>query len=427
MLELKDVNFRLCKYRIDSIILTVPGVDPYQINTLGIADWVIEKDFDQYQYPYFRVTVGVPNNVFRAMRKNYDNIQAYVRIMYAYFKPQETVGAPGVKVRENVYLAGNFIVLMEDSSPHFTTEPEEITERQTLPKEGTPDFQNMTTVEILLYKQKDLNIIKKNPRVVYHNATLIDILTDYLRKIKLSNVLCSPPDNNMKRYPQFVLPPLRADEQILRICCDYGMHKYGTTLFFDFDKTYIINKVNKCTAWTPNEYKTIYVINPNLATQVGTTLQGCSYESADRCGYCTMVDAKASAASIEREQVFGTSFEAIDKHTGKHHEVNTNAVTVKGGGNISRVMGSYDGEVSTYHALKQRIEEESCVMTVVLDGIDLTMLEPNKQFCLTFISPKLKKYNRFYRLVRYTTSFIANDGQWFAPTVLATFVGKKPE
>lgn len=425
MKDINEVNFRMCKYKMDCIRLNVPGLpQPYQVNTLAIGDFVIEKDYDNYQYPFFRVTIGVPNKVRRLMRKSHTQITAYVRMVYAYFKTQETVGIPDMNPQEYTYLSENFYVFLEDSTPDVVTDVEEHIEKELLPDGIVTGYENMTTMEILLYKQSDLNIIKQTPTKVYRDVTLLDALTHYMIMTGIKNVLMTPPNNNLKRYHQFPIPPLRVDEQILRICGDYGMHKCGTTLFFDFDKTYLIEKVNKCTAWTPNEYKTIYVINPTAVAQVSTVLQGCSYES-DRCGYCTMTAARSNAASMEREQVFGSSIDVIDKKTGDYIDVTANATTISGGGGKSRTITSYDGDATTAYAMQQRLNEESTIMSAVLDGTDLTMLAPNKVYQLVFLSSKLSRYNGPYRLKKIVCSFREDDREWFVPTVLATFAGSK--
>ena len=144
MLDITEVNFRMCKYKIDSIVLTIPGMTDYEVKSLGIGDFVIEKDFDKYQYPYFRVIISVPNKIYRAMKKNHNNIQAYVRMVYAYFQTQETIGTPGFTPQESVYLADNFIVVMEESSPHVTVDTEESTEEQVLLDDNITDLQEAT-------------------------------------------------------------------------------------------------------------------------------------------------------------------------------------------------------------------------------------------------------------------------------------------
>ena len=425
MKSIDSINFRMCKYKMDRIQLTIPGLPkPYQVNTLAIGDIVIEKDFDGYQYPYFRVTIGVPNKVRRLMRKSHTQITAYVRMVYAYFKTQDTIGLPDMHTQEYTYLSENFYVFMEDHSPDVTMDVEEQIEKETLPDGIVTGFDNLTTIEILLYKKSDLNLVKQTPTKVYRNVTLLDSLVDYMNTVGMSKVLMTPPNNNLKRYRQFPYPPIRVDEQILRVCGDYGIHKCGTTLFFDFDKTYLIEKINKCTAWVPNEYKTIYVVEPTAAAQVSTIIQGCSYES-DHCGYCTMTSATSSADSMEREQVFGSRMDVIDKKTGDYVDVSANTTTISGGGKKSRTITSYDGDASTAYAMRQRMIEESNVLTAVLDGTDLTMLAPNKLYQLVFLSSNLSKHNGPYRLKKFTCAFHENDREWFTPTVLATFVGDK--
>lgn len=427
MIKIDKVNLRMCKYRIDKLILTIKGVsDPFTVEPLAIGDINIAKDFDQYQYPFFRLIINVPNKIYRAMRKNYNDITAYVRMTYAYFKTEETVGIGDQNPPEHPYITDNFLVFMDDATPQVNTEVQETVEEAVQPDDITYDPQNNTACEILLYRQNDLNIVKKTPTAVFHNVNLMDALAYYTNMIGMKNILCSPPNNNQERYTQFIIPPIRADEQILRICCDYGIHKCGTTLFFDFDKVYIVEKVNKCTAWVKNEYKTIYIVNPTLDSELTTIIQGCSYESSDHCGYCTMSNAQAVAASMEREQSFGAGMKVLDKKTGDYITISPKGSYVKGGGGDSRTMTLYEGEQYTASALKQRLEEEGLVLNVTLDGVDLTMLAPNKMYQLYFMTSKLSKYNGAYRLTKYECTFNAKDGQWFTPTALATFVGKVP-
>ena len=427
MKSLDEVNLKMCKYKVGKMIITIDGGEEYEVSPIAVGDILIDKDFDQYQLPFFRMTLGVPNIFFRKMKKKNDKLSAYVQIKKGYFELDKTTGESIGDPLESNYIADNFVLFMEDTSPQITEDLEEIIEQNT-PNfdKDVPDFENLTTLEILLYRKEDLNIIKQNPMKVYYKANLIDVLTHYLNMCGVKNILCSPPDGNTHVYEEYIIPPLRVDEQILRICTDFGMHKYGTTLFFDFERRYIINKINKCTAWYPNEYKKIYMINPPLASQFSTIVQGCAYES-DKCGYCTIRDVVADSFSMEKEQVFGSKMQILDKKTGVFEEIAPENTTVDGGGKSSRYMVSYDGDASTMHALKQRLEEEALTMKVCIDNADLTMLEPNKEYQLVFLDSKLSKYNGAYRLSKYTCTFRRNDREWYSPTIFAVFLGKKPK
>lgn len=428
MIALDDLNLKICKYKVNKVTITVEGEEPYEVRTVDVADMVIDKDFDQYEFPFFRLTVGINNAFYRKMKKKHNKISAYVQIKRGYFDINKTTGLPeDMPSNQDNFISDNFVVFMEDTSPHVTTDIEETTEKSTpFYDEYVSDYSNLTALEILLYKKTDLNIVKQNPMKVYHNANLVDILAHYLKLCGFRNVLLSPPDNNTNKYKEFILPPLRADEQILRICTDFGMHKYGTTLFFDFARTYIINKINKCTAWYPNEYKTIYVINPPILRQSTGFVQGCSYES-DKCGYCTMRDVVTDSFSMEREQVFGSKMQILDKKTGEFDVIEPKNTVVDGGGKSSRYMVSYDGDASTKYALQQRLEEEALAMKVIIDNADIDMMEPNKEYKLVFLDSKLSKYNGAYRLSKITVSFVRSDKEWYSPTILAMFLGKKPK
>ena len=66
-------------------------------------------------------------------------------------------------------------------------------------------------------------------------------------------------------------------------------------------------------------------------------------------------------------------------------------------------------------------------MKVAIDNADIDMMEPNKEYKLVFLDSNLSKYNGSYRLSRITVSFRKSDKDWFAPTIIAIFLGKKPK
>ena len=68
-MDFTSIKFRPYKYKIESFILTIPGLGDYNVDPKYITKIVIEKNYDRYIYPYFEVTMNVPNNVYRAAQK----------------------------------------------------------------------------------------------------------------------------------------------------------------------------------------------------------------------------------------------------------------------------------------------------------------------------------------------------------------------
>lgn len=419
MISLDEIDLQTCKYKVTKMTLNIPDMDEYEVNTLYISDFTISKEYDQYIYPYFNMRLTVPNQIFRAMRNHNDNVTAYVRIVYSLFDSSEV--ADDTKQRKEInYIADNFVIVNKDNSPTLTEDFSEIVERADV---ESGDLTNSTNMEIMMVKKDTLKLHTKVNNAIIVNSTLMDILTFLLNKAGAKNVLCSPPYNR-DTYKQFILPPMRLDENIHHICNDYGFHKEGTTIFFDYDTVYILAKNAKCTAWRDNEYRSTKIIyNPII--EDSTVTQGVYIDSKERVNYCTMAEATVDTQSMITDQVYGGNFNVIDNRTGTITSVNTNAKYLQGSGNINRNLIINSGSTDTASALAERVNEETMMARVAIDNVLLSMLEPNKEFELLFLSGKLSKYSGKYRIVSTFTTFKKSDGNWFTPSTYACFMGSK--
>ena len=419
MIALEDLDLKICKYKITKMTLDIPGMDTYEVNPLYISDFDISKEYDDYMYPYFNMRLTVPNQIFRAIRKNNNKVTAYVRIAYSLFDSSEVADDSKSRKVKN-FIADNFIVFSKDNSPTMTEDFSEIVEKADV---ESGDLKNSTNMEIFLIKKSSISLHDTIINAVIANRSLMDILTYLLMEAGASNILCSPPDNR-EIYKQFILPPIRLDESIHHLCNDYGFHKDGTMLFFDYDTIYILAKNEKCTAWRANEIKSTKIIyNPPISSGMAT--QGVYEDTSERVNYCTMFEATADTQSMVTDQVYGGNFQIIDNRTGIVTQARTNAKYSQGSGKINRNLIVNSGNKETSEALVERVNEETVMMRVAIDNVLLTMLNPNKEFELLFLSSKLSKYSGKYRLVSLYSTFKKSDGNWFTLSTYACFMGKK--
>ena len=75
-------KLKIVKYKIDQFILYIEDYGEFEVESQYIGSVIIEKDYDNYKFPFFEVFLSVPNKVFRAMRKKNIQISAYVRMKY---------------------------------------------------------------------------------------------------------------------------------------------------------------------------------------------------------------------------------------------------------------------------------------------------------------------------------------------------------
>ena len=77
---------------------------------------------------------------------------------------------------------------------------------------------------------------------------MTSIVAFICKKVGISNILMSPLSNR-KSYTEFKITPINAIDQLKNLIVNYKLHDKGTVMFFDLDRTYILSKEIKCTAW----------------------------------------------------------------------------------------------------------------------------------------------------------------------------------
>ena len=423
------MDLKLAKYKIDKLTLNIEGYGEFEVDPVYISSIMMEKDYDNYNFPYFELAVGLPIKIYRAMKKENIKNTCYIRIKYAYFPVDLNAlhadkDGKEFKPKEKNYMAKNFFIYGVEGTPNIVEDAEEAIEKELKIEKSPGDLNNMVTTYLLLYDEAMLQRVTKVFNEVITDCTLTDAVTRVLNLAGFSNVLMSPA-NNGRNYHEFTLLPLRVDAQLTHICNDFHMHTTGTRIFFDFEYTYIVSKSLKCDAWRPREYKKTYVIYdpPTLRAQ---RTQGCCEDPDDECNYCTMCNFSLTNPSYMEEQVYGLSYTHLDSKTGSITNVNSDAETVKGGKpSASRIIYNNSGESSTTQQMQSNIENTTAIWEVLIDSTIIDFLTPNKEFEFVFLSSKMSKYNGRYKIMRFTMNFDKSDGEWYLPVTRAFFAGKK--
>ena len=425
---------KVTKYKIDTMTLEIEDYGEFEVEPIYIGSMILEKDYENYNFPFFEITLSVPNKVYRAMRKKNITITAYIRMKYVDVKMDDPVSeqqSGGKNLPENTFMAKTFYVYGIEGSPTFTEEADEALEKfiGLDDKEGT-DLNNATTIDLLLYDVDIMNRIKGMVNEVITDCTLTDAVTRVLNYGGFKNVLMSPATNG-RSYHEFTLLPMRHEEQLERICNDYGIYSEGARIFYDFECTYILRRCLKCTAWRPGEYKRTYVIyNPQTIISGGEDAamrtEGTYEDGEEECNYCTMADVTLSSPNQYKDQVYGTSYLSIDTKTGNIQNVTSDSVTANDSGStVSRVVMTNRGNTGTTSEMVESINNENTMWEVLIDNMKIDYLDPNKEFVLFFNDKKLSKYNGQYAIKKFMTTFHKSDGEWFTTSTLATFAGKK--
>ena len=71
MMEIKELLkvLKVAKYKIDKFTLTIEGYGDFDVKPIYISSIVMEKDYDDFSFPFFELTITIPNKIYRAMKK----------------------------------------------------------------------------------------------------------------------------------------------------------------------------------------------------------------------------------------------------------------------------------------------------------------------------------------------------------------------
>lgn len=415
-MKIEDIKSSKVRYRIDSAILNIKSLKkPYEIDTRFIASMFLNKDFDNYYLPFFTISVGLPNSVYREMKKNPNDNTIALDIKKGWYKKDEDGYIPPFKS----YLKDTFYIFMEDSSPDTTEEMQKTIEATA--KNGM-NMGDLIFVDLLVYNKTYLFNLQTIVNNIITSAPLIDIVAFLCNKIKIKNVLVSPP-SGYTAYKEFRLLPIPAINMLERICNTYALHKYGSLVFFDLNMGYIIEKDYACSAYATNEVKTTYLASAPKFTNGNTDISGCYHNTTEKY-YAIALDSNNIQISNKDEKnttLLGDDTITVNTGSGKV-KTSSNKTTSSGKINIQKVVIQNDGS-DTSSAQKSAIEEESKILTASMMYVDLDILNPNKRFVLTIDDNNQKKYNGNYRITQLSCMF-TKEGEYFCPKITCEFKGK---
>ena len=422
-MNIDDIKSGLCKYILKAFKISIPGVQPYELDPSFVGDMIIERDYDNSYFTLFITTITVPNWIARAMRSANDGITAFITIQYGLFEDisMETMPSWGL----GNYVNDNFLVFFEDNTPSLTEADEIKFEKEAgIYQEGMTSSEN-STMKIAMYNAKYLKSAKEPVNTILTNTNIVDAVTYTLNRGGVGRVLMSPPTSPTK-YKELVITPVTVLEQLERLTQEYVLHNNGTTIFFDLNTCYILDKTNRCTAFVAGEYKTTYIASINESDPMLGKASGCYSNPKEKYNLCLILgnSIKVSTESMINDQLIGNDVVAIDSTTGEvitsmSGAKNSSALTTS---KPNRTIIAPSGSINTVKALINSNKESSKVVSVGLDYINFKMLDPNKEFIITMDSAKYKAYSGKYRITKMTST-LKKEGGFYHPSAVCMFKG----
>lgn len=408
-MDLTKLKFQLVRYRFNALQLSVEGFDPFEVPKSQITGLYLEKNYEDEHYPFFVLSIVIPGYLYRAMRANPYKNTITMDLQAGYYN--NAIINPSEQVTFISKINGKFLCYMNDVTPELDEEKQ----NQLSIDDGTYKvgytYGDLANVDLLLYKQEYLDAGDKVVNQIC-NANLTDNIIYVCNQAGISKLRLSPP-NNTKVYSEFSITPISAIEQLERICNSYGYHSKGSTIFYDFDCLYIVDKNPECTVFIKNEYKTTYLASLTQLRQDDVDKSGCFKDDINKYNVINLIS--DSISINDNYQIQDSNLMYIDAKTGS-------VSTIQGDNNkkpLSKTLISDKGD-DTINAYSNAAKETGSILTVGMQYIDLSFLDVNKEFVFTTDVTKHQKYTGSYRISKYTCDFII-EGEYLSPIIMAEF------
>jgi hypothetical protein len=318
------------------------------------------------------------------------------------------------------YLSSRFLIFLDSTDISGTENMEkryEESEFDTINYQM--DGQTGSVLTLVLYNERYLKGSNKISYGTISGGNMTDVIAYLCTNAGINNILFSPATSG-KIPPQFVIPPMTLFDQLEYLQKEFSIHQNGTMVFFDLERAYIIDRDASCTAYATNEYKRTYIISAsNIGEEWGSSA-GCYDNSSEKYYACTIFgdSIPINDDSSITEHSMGSNLIYVDSSTGETYNIN---------GSDGSVNGVVYGVKNTnnYKAMQHKIRESGNVITVILQGINLNAVTPNKEFVLLHANKNKVFESTSYRLSSLNISF-GRRSKFYTVNAVCVFKSTQP-
>lgn len=414
---------RFVKYRVSRFDIVIPGLsEPYTVDPEKIGDFTIEKDYENFYFPYIEISVMIPKDIRQKILEHHDDISVFMKLEYAQYEDLYETDPNNVIYMNGTIFDQKFYALIDDETPMLTAG----TPSSRRSEEIGTDFQDIALkpLQMALYNYDHFFGTNQTINAILADASYSDAIIYCLNQANVKNVLMSPAQKNSLQR-QIIITPIPILEQLNRLCNEYHIHSAGTTLFFDYDCAYILDKRLGCTAYRDNEYKTTYLVSYPFTKDGSQIMTGFYSNSKERYTAINITgnNIAIQGSSITMDRIVGRNAVIIDSNSGKVASTSANLRTSKGTKNkINRVIVTDTGDDPS-SVLQQTMENSQRTLNLLCSDVNINALTPNKEFIFSTDNPQYNELCGKYRILYMASSF-AKDGSMYKCVSVCKFSGK---
>ncbi len=402
------------RYKIESVFILIKD-ESFEIPAERVIKWKIDADYEQATFPVFGINILLESSRYYKIISNRNDVRFKIRFQsYNHDKHTEHDSLMKDCINEE------FKLYIEDYNSDYEANLKKEINNSLNKEEDVNELDGLQNeVEFFLFKSY-VTGMRSTINTVFNYCNLTTAIAYLLNRAGVKNTLLSPLDNT-KVYDSIVIPPLTVDKALRFLNNNFGFHKYGTMIFFDLYRNYIIDYKERCSAWEPDEITNVIICVLDK-TENGTYQPGGILKINDNKNYYYNVSSDVitiNSKSITSNLITGTDAVSIDSQNSSTENISSNSKVIDSNNTTVLFNDLSNPYMATAYTMMQY--SNSTIISLATEGIDIKHFTPNKSFKFIFQDASLNnKYNGVYRLVRSIYSFNKN-GDYFLLTAALSF------
>lgn len=406
------------RYIIKNILFTYSDnkavINP--IPTERVKQMGIENNYDDYYFPLFKITLALSENEIHNVIKNRKTICLHLELV----GNCREKGAKAWSDKVTKYLDTTFDIILGKSDEDMLNALNEEKSKKNLKKKKDKEKELISDqfmdIDLYLYKPV-VGGMKKNINKIFTGVNIADVITYIMGQGGVKKLYFAQPTNTEK-YKQLLIPPMSLMRALEFIDMYYGIYKFGSVIWFDFDKTYVKPYNAECTVWDKKEKTVTNIIIPKGPNSKIGNFSGVLKRKKDDKKNNYLVGDYTTLGIVDQaivnNYVSANDIETI-KSDGSGTKKSNSKASSKKENYVQMIEDTTENKwVAETYAMQAL--SESQLISIDIANLDLKTISVNKKFNLIFEDSKYtKKYNGAYIVSTATHSFVKADKDVFHP------------
>lgn len=411
MANIEEQKLDIYNYFISSFDILYPSGGTTKVVPSMIYGMSKIDDFDNNCFPLFNVQFHVNINDYYKILKEKTGVKFRIRMQKAKMDKYDTTST---KVMKQDVFNEVFSCYITDSTPFYDEKMYKQSKEVRGMKDTTTPEDLGTTMNLFLFKEKDVDGAKKVVNKVLGGLTLTDMVFDLYSTCGLSGNFLMQKFENNSTFSEIVIPPLPMLGALQYLQNTYQNFYNGSAIiFFDFSTKYMLKKQVGCSAWKQQEYKqTVFMVRE--ATTAQRQQVSCEKNSKEKKFYISITPEMVSVdkSSITTDATDASKIVLVDAKSGSSQNIDT-GLDKRGGGSTKVVF--HDQKNSRLaKEVESNMKSKGMAIYITCSNIDMDAIAPNKEFVVKFLDKQTTgDLSGSYRLSSVSYQFVSNGSSGF--------------